>query len=102
METRSGEHKRSSVTAEQVYEAVSKKLPPRPPLPRLTRWRMILQAILTSPSIDRRPLWWALARVGISVLIAISLFVIGGQLGFIIGLALFVVGVGVSLRIRRF
>ena len=76
------------------------RLPPRPPLPRLTRWRMILHSILTSP--DRRPLRWALARVGISVLIAISLFGIGGQLGFIIALALLVVGVGVSFRIRRF
>lgn len=43
-----------------------------------------------------------LIRIGISALIIVSLFVIGGQLGFAIAIGLFVVGVGVSLRIRRF
>jgi hypothetical protein len=47
------------------------------------------------------PLWLLLVRIGISVLIVISLFVVGGQVGFIIALVLFVVGVGVSIRIRR-
>ena len=47
-------------------------------------------------------LWWVLVRVGISILIVISLFVVGGRVGFITALALLVVGVGVSLRIRRY
>ena len=101
METRKGEDKGSSVAVEQLYARLAKKLPPPPPLPWLTRWRMIIHEMLTSPSIDRRPLWWTLIRVGISVLIAISVFVVGGRVGFIIGLGLFVVGVGVSLRVRR-
>lgn len=69
---------------------------------RLTRWRRALHRLLNDPSVDRRPLWFLLIRLGISVLIVISLFVIGGQLGFVIAIALFVVGVGVSLRIRRY
>jgi hypothetical protein len=91
-----------SVTAQQALEAATKKRPPLPPPSRLTRWRLALHALLTDPSIDRRPLWFLLIRIGISVLIVISLFVVGGQAGFVIALGLFVVGVGVSLRIRRF
>jgi hypothetical protein len=68
---------------------------------QLTRWRTALHRLLNDPSVDRRPLWYLLIRIGISALIIVSLFVIGGQLGFVIAIALFVVGVGVSLRIRR-
>jgi len=83
METRSSDDKGSSVTAEQLRKTVSRKLPPgRPP------W-------LT-------PFWLLLIRAGISVLILVSLFVVGGRVGFIIGLALFVVGILISVRIRRY
>ena len=84
METRNGDHEESSVTAEQIQAIVSRKLPPTPP----PRW-------LT-------PFRWLLIRVGISVLILTSLFVVGGRVGFIIGLALFVVGILISVRIRRY
>jgi len=63
---------------------VSRKLPPARPLPWLT------------------PFWLLLMRAAISVLILVSLFVIGGRVGFIIGLALFAVGVLISVRIRRY
>ena len=66
------------------------------------RGRGVLHALFKDPSVDRRPLWLLLIRIGISVLIVVSLFVVGGQVGFVIALALFVVGVGVSMRIRRF
>jgi len=78
-----------------------KKLPPTPPVVEESRWRQLL-ARLKDPSFDRRPLWLLLIRIGISILIVVSLFVVGGQVGFVIALALFVVGVGVSMRIRRF
>jgi hypothetical protein len=68
----------------------------------LTRWRRALHRLLNDPTVNRRPLWYLLIRIGISALIIVSLFVIGGQLGFAIAIGLFVVGVGVSLRIRRF
>jgi len=102
METQGGEDRGSTVTTTQLAAKLASKLPPAPPISRLTRWRMSLHALLKNPSIDRRPFWFLLIRIGISVLIGISLFVIGGQLGFIIAIGLFVVGVGVSLRIRRF
>jgi hypothetical protein len=101
METQDSQNNGRSAAAQQLLEAVTKKLPPPPPLPRLTRWRLALHALLNDPSIDRRPLWFLLIRIGISILIAVSLFVVGGQVGFVIALGLFVVGVGVSMRIRR-
>ena len=57
---------------------------------------MPLQTFLHDPSIDRRPFWYLLIRIGISILIGISLFVVGGKWGFAIALGLFVVGVGVK------
>ncbi len=69
---------------------------------QLTGWRRALHRLLNDRTIDRRPVWYLLIRIGISALIIVSLFVIGGQVGFAIAIALFVVGVGVSLRIRRF
>lgn len=68
----------------------------------LTRWRRAFHRLLNDPTVDRRPLWYLLIRIGITALIIVSLFVIGGQVGFGIAIALFIVGVGVSLRIRRF
>jgi hypothetical protein len=88
------------VSAHQLAVRLASKLPP--PVRRAPGWRDVLHALLRDPSVDRRPLWLLLIRIGLSVLIAISLFVIGGQLGFVIGLALFVVGPGLSARIRRF
>jgi hypothetical protein len=102
MATQSGQDKRSTETTAQLAAKPAGKLPPDPPIPQLTRWRMTLHALLTDPAIDRRPLWYLLIRIGITVLIAISLFGVGGQVGFTIAAALFVVGVGVSLRVRRF
>ena len=84
METRNGDDKESSVAAQQLHARISKKLPPAPPRPRLT------------------PFWLLVIRAGISVLILISLFVVGGRVGFIMGLALLVVGVLISLRLRRY
>jgi hypothetical protein len=101
MATQSGEERRSTAKTAQPAARPASKLPLAPPSSWLTRWRMTLHALLTDPSIDRRPLWYLLIRIGISVLIAISLFGVGGQVGFAIAVALFVVGVGVSLRIRR-
>ena len=99
METQSSQNDGRPATARQ---ALTKKLPAAAPRHWLTRWRLALHALRNDPSIDRRPAWFLLIRIGISVLIVISLFVIGGQAGFVIALGLFVVGVGVSLRIRRF
>jgi hypothetical protein len=69
---------------------------------RFERWRAAFHALLNDPSIDRRPWYYLLLRIGITVLIGVFLFGVGGQVGFVIALALFVVGVGVSFRIRRF
>ena len=102
METRGGNNREMSAAAAQLLARVQAKLPPPPPIPRLTRWRMLIQTFLHDPSIDRRPFWYLLIRIGISILIGISLFVVGGKWGFAIALGLFVVGVGVSVRIRRF
>jgi membrane-bound ClpP family serine protease len=97
METHGNQDGGRSAAAQELLERVSKKRPPAPPR-REPTWRDALHALLTNPSVDR---WFLLIRIGISVLIVISLFVVGGQVGFVIALALFVVGVVVSMRIRR-
>jgi hypothetical protein len=98
MDTKDSPNRGRSPAAQQLLERVSKKLPPEPLNVEQPRWRLFVRALLEDPS---HRLLWLLLRIGISVLIVVSLFVVGGQVGFIIALALFVVGVGVSMRIRR-
>ena len=85
-----------SAAVHEVLERISKKLPPPPVQREPSPWE-VLHALFK----DRR-MWFLVARIGISVLIHVCLFVVRGPLGFMIALALFVVGVGISMRMRRF
>src|SRR5262245_64892613 len=95
------ETKQSSVTAAQVYEIVSRKLPPRPPPSRWEMFRAFVGVGLTDTSDEIRVLRYFVARIVISVLIGVSLLVVGGTLGFTIALLLFALGLATSVRIRR-
>jgi hypothetical protein len=94
------DEKPSSVTAAQLAEIIGRKLPPRPPPSLWERVRAVVVVLLWDRSAETRLLRYFVARITISILIGISLFVVGGMLGLTIAVILFAVGLALSVRLR--
>src|SRR5689334_13122045 len=94
------DEKPSSVTAAQLAEIVGRKLPPRPPPSLWERVRAFVVVVLWDRSAETRLLRYFVARITISILIGVSLFVVGGMLGLTIAVILFAVGLALSVRLR--
>ncbi len=94
------DEKPSSVTAAQLAEIIGRKLPPRPPPSLWERVRAFVVVLLWDRSAETRLLRYFVARITISILIGISLFVVGGMLGLTIAVILFAVGLALSVRLR--